>query len=89
MAILTSPQVAPILEDIAASLRTLAHRQPASESPENQAIRLLFEIGPDGVKAIAKRVGVSQSTLYRWKNFRSALERVRAAQEFRPKDAGQ
>lgn len=66
------------LQDIADSLRILAAREQRESKPE-KAVRLLVEMGPDNVSAIAKAVGVHRSTLYRWPSFSGALERLQAA----------
>lgn len=78
---LAGDRVVAILSDIADSLRIIAHRE-RSESPTAKAIRLLFEMGPDNVRAIARAVGVGKSTLYRCPAFRDALERVRATAQW-------
>lgn len=77
----TSDRVVSLLEDIADSLRVLAHRE-RSESRSAKAVRLLVELGPDNITAIAKAVGVHRTTLYRIAPFRDALERMRAAAEW-------
>ncbi|QDT54666.1 hypothetical protein Pan44_27010 [Caulifigura coniformis] len=70
-----------LLRDIADSLRIIAAREQR-ESKQEKAVRLLVELGPDNVTAIARAVGVNRSTLYRWKTFADALERMHAAQHF-------
>ncbi len=69
------------LQDIADSLRIIAAREQR-ESKQEKAVRLLVQLGPDNVSAIAKAVGVDRSTLYRWKTFADALERLQAAAHF-------
>lgn len=71
-------RIAELLADIAVSLREANGREPR-ESPQAKAMRLLMELGPDNVSAIAKAIGVNRRTLYRWPAFREALDRIKAA----------
>jgi hypothetical protein len=70
-----------VLNDIADSLRMLAHRE-RSEPRDAKAIRLLMELGSNNISAIAKACGVHRTTLYRSEAFRDALERVRGAEQW-------
>lgn len=45
---------------------------------ETHALALLIELGPD-IAAIADRIGVHRSTLYRWPKFMEQVDRVRRA----------
>lgn len=72
-------RIVDLLQDLADSARIIATREQ-QEDRQSKALRLLVELGTDNVSAIAKAVGVSRRTLYRWNAFTTALERMRAAE---------
>lgn len=78
-------EIRDLLQDATESLRVIASRQP-KESKQCQAIRLLVDIGPDNLSAIAKAIGVHRTTLYRWPSFAEALEKTRAAAQWSRRD---
>jgi hypothetical protein len=85
------PELLAVLADIAESLRVIAAQQPGpaaapTESPKARAVRLLVEMGPKNISAVAKAVGVSRKTLYKWPETRTVMDRLRAVEVWQRRD---
>ncbi len=82
--VVAEERVATALEHLIQNSRNLvadaAMRSEVAESRKAKAVRLLMEMGVGNITEVARAVGVTPKTLYRWTETRTVMEKLRAVE---------